>query len=77
MHHHPLNCFASLEQLLCVWELLFLLCHTRQLGCMAMQVFVEVEKAMDSLPSQQSKASARNDDYETTDAHGAGQLAAA
>ncbi|CAL5229717.1 g13093 [Coccomyxa viridis] len=41
------------------------------------EVFVEVEKAMDSLPSQQSKASARNDDYETTDAHGAGQLAAA
>ena len=49
----------------------------RSNGPVTMQVFVEVEKAMDSLPSQRSKASARNDDYEATDAHGAGQLAAA
>ena len=42
-----------------------------------MQVFVEVEKAMDSLPSQHSKAPARTSDYVASDAQGAGQLAAA
>ena len=46
-------------------------------GCVSMQVFLEVEKAMESLPSQRSRSSARTSDYGATDAQGAHQLAAA
>ena len=46
--------------------------------CLVVQVFVEVEKAMDSLTSQQgSKNSAQIGDHAATHAQGAGQLAAA
>lgn len=48
------------------------------LPCMPIQVFAEVEKAMDSLPSQQgSKGSNQISDSVATHAQGAGQLAAA